>query len=181
MAVARRYSEAFFSYAVEKKVVDAVERDVLALVELWESSDVFRRVASSPVLGRGELVQVLAKSLKPLKLSKATARFCEVLASHRRMAQLPVIAEAFLARLHDSRGERRAVVISALPLNKAQLTAVEKALSTALDGVVSVEPEVDESLLGGMQVRMGSLMIDGSLENKLQRLHMTLRAAAKVS
>ena len=85
---------------------------------------------------------------------------------------------AYRELLSSRRGELTAEVTSAQPLTDAQRDALEQQLRTAMGSKVSLDASVDQSLLGGMIVKVGSRMVDSSLKTKLQRLELSLKGAA---
>lgn len=179
MAISRRYATALYAHAESKKSLDKVEEDMGKLQIAWEGSRVLRRLASNPVVGRDELQAALEKAFKSLKLSAPVKQFIGVLVAHRRLSQLPMIIDAFIGMARDQRGEKTAKVISATALNRKQLESIEKSLSAATKVKVVAEPEVDESLIGGLRVKVGSLMLDNSLDTKLETLRLSLHEAAR--
>jgi F-type H+-transporting ATPase subunit delta len=88
------------------------------------------------------------------------------------------MADAFLADLARRRGEVRAEVVSARPLSDAQYQRLLEMLRRATGGKVAVDAAVDESLIGGLVVRVGSRQIDTSLKTKLLRLQLAMKGAS---
>ena len=85
------------------------------------------------------------------------------------------IVAAFNRLLAAHRGEVRAEVTAAVALDDGQVSAIEAALKRAIGGDVAVETTVDDALLGGLVVRVGSRMVDTSMRTKLQRLHLAMK------
>ena len=83
--------------------------------------------------------------------------------------------EAYLAKLAERRGEVTAEVTAAHPLSEAQLALLSEQLHRSVGRRVSVDARVDPGLIGGMIVKIGSRMIDGSLRSKLQRLQLAMK------
>ena len=117
-------------------------------------------------LGRGETGRVLGE---------LTRRFVGLVANNRRLFALPAIIKAFHKLLADKRGEMTAEVTAAHPLTDAQKAAVSDAIKRVVGGKVSIDMKIDPSLLGGLVVRVGSRMIDGSVRTKLQKLQLAMK------
>ena len=83
--------------------------------------------------------------------------------------------EAYLNQLAERRGEVTAEVTTAQPLNETQQNALGEQLRRALGRRVTADLRVDPSLLGGMIVKVGSRMIDGSLKSRLRRLQLAMK------
>ena len=86
--------------------------------------------------------------------------------------------EAFLAELAARRGEVTAEVFAAQPLSEAQLAALNEQLRRSIGSRVSVDVRVDPGLIGGLVVKLGSRMVDGSIKSKLQRLQLAMKSIA---
>jgi F-type H+-transporting ATPase subunit delta len=88
------------------------------------------------------------------------------------------MVEAFLVRLAARRGEVTAQVTAARPLSEAQREALNDQLRRSVGGRVSVDVRVDPGLIGGIVVKLGSRMVDASIESKLRRLQLAMKAMA---
>ena len=83
--------------------------------------------------------------------------------------------EAYLRNLAERRGEVTAEVTAALPLSEGQLSLLSEQLRRSVARRVSLEVKVDPGLIGGLIVKLGSRMIDGSIKSKLQRLQLAMK------
>lgn len=174
-AVARRYATALFDLADERKALDAVAADLKALkVALKESMDL-RRLVASPLLARREQAKAVDALAQRTKAHELTRNFLGLLAQNRRLATLGAAIDGFLTRLAEARGEETAEVTTAKPLSEAQRTAVVTNLKQAIGRAVTVTEIVDPAILGGLIVKVGSRMVDGSLKSKLQRLERAMK------
>jgi F-type H+-transporting ATPase subunit delta len=102
--------------------------------------------------------------------------FLAVVARNRRLFAVPAMIDAFLARLAERRGEITADVVSAQPLTETQLNALSEHLRRTVGRRVTLDTRVDQRLLGGMIVKVGSRMVDASVESKLRRLQLAMKA-----
>ena len=98
-----------------------------------------------------------------------------VVAGNHRLFALPAIIDAFFALLTEKRGEINAEVTSAKALSSAQITSLAAALKKAVGQNVSINQTVDESIIGGLIIRVGSRMLDSSLHTKLQNLQLAMK------
>ena len=115
--------------------------------------------------------------MQKAEANSLTQRFIAVIAQNNRLFILPATIEAFLAELAGRRGEIIAEVTSAKELNESQIDSVTNVLRGALGNKVTVDAKIDSSLIGGLIVKVGSLMIDASLKTKLQRLQLAMKGA----
>ena len=165
-----RYAMALFELARDEKKLDSVEASLATLkAALGESGDL-RRLATSPVISRAAAAKAIAATAEALKLDPLTIRFLGVLAHNRRLTQLSPIIAAFSRLAAGHRGEITAEVVSAHPLDTAQVEALKARLKTQLGRDVAVDLAVDPAILGGLVVKIGSRQIDGSIRTKLNNL-----------
>ncbi len=101
-----------------------------------------------------------------------------VLINNRRLSQLPQVAQAFGALLAERRGQQTAEVISAHPLSDTQRAQIAARLTEAGFPGVKLAEHIDQSILGGLIVRIGSRLYDNSIKSKLQRLQYAMKGAA---
>ncbi len=165
-----RYATALFQLAREEKKIEAVESSLNKLRAAIDQSEDFRTLITSPVLSRGDAEKGIAAAAGSLGLDDVTTKFLGVLATNRRLGQLPMVIRNFrtLAALH--RGETTAEVISAHPLDDDQVAQLKDQLRQRIGRDVAVELNVDPTILGGLVVRIGSQMIDSSIRTRLNSL-----------
>ena len=112
------------------------------------------------------------------ELSPLVRDFLAVIARNRRLFAVPAIIEAFLHKLAARRGEVNAQVTTAHALSETQLATLNEQLRRSIGSRVSVDVRVDPELIGGMIVKVGSRMVDGSIKSKLQRLQLAMKSVA---
>jgi len=174
--LAERYAAALFELADERRDLDAVAGDLRALRAMLHDSADLLRLVRSPVLSRADQGRAIALVAETAELSQLTRDFLAVVARNRRLFAVPAMIEAYLAKLAARRGEITAEVTAAQPLTDAQNNALTEQLRRVVGGRVAVDLRIDPSLIGGMVVKIGSRMVDGSLRSKLQRMRLALRA-----
>jgi F-type H+-transporting ATPase subunit delta len=170
-----RYATALFELAEEAKAIDAVERSLGVVKAALDQSDDFRRLTSSPLIGRGAAGQAVGAAAGALDIDPTTRNFLGVLAANRRLGELPAIIRAYRLLAARHRGETTAEVTSAHPLSDDQVDALKQQLRQRLGRDVSVELAVDPALLGGLVVRVGSHMIDSSIRTRLNALSSAMK------
>lgn len=173
--LAGRYATALFELADDEKKLDEVANDLQQLGAMIDASDDLARLIKSPVMSREDQVAAMNAITEAAGFTQLTQNFVGVVAENRRLFALANMIKAYQAQLAASRGEATAEVVSAKPLTDAQVAAVEDALKSAIGTKVQIEQRVDESLLGGLVVRVGSRMIDSSLRTKLQKMRLAMK------
>ena len=175
--LAGRYATAVFELAQEQNVLDALEKDFVALRTMIHESADLARLVRAPVFSRDEQEKGMDAILHRMEAAPLTRRFVLLLAQKRRLFALADIIRAFEALLARQRGEVTAEVTSARPLNDAETAELKAALKAKLGRDARLAAHVDPSLLGGLIVKVGSRMIDSSLRTKLNGLRAAMRGS----
>jgi F-type H+-transporting ATPase subunit delta len=173
--IAARYAAALFDLAKSEKGLKSLEADVDALdAALGESVDL-RALISSPIYSRDEQSAAIAAIAKKMGLSVLVANTLALMSSKRRLFILPQLVVTLRAMIAEEKGEVTAEVTSAKALTKAQADELAKTLKGRFGKTIKLNTAVDESLIGGLVVKVGSKMIDTSIRSKLASLQNTMK------
>lgn len=175
-AIAQRYTTALFELAEEKKKLKPLSEELEGLQALLKESDDFKRLCEDPTITRDEMHKVLEALTKKSKASAMLSNFLHTLAENGRMEVLPEVLQDFARRIYDKNDQLVAEVTSAAPMKKAQQTKLEKMLKDYFGKKVALEIHVNESLLGGLRIRVDGQLIDASISGRMQRLESHLNA-----
>ena len=173
--IAQRYATAIIDLAKEGKGLAAVEGDVDALDAALADSSEFVDLINSPVLTREEQATAMAAIAKKMKLSPTMTNTLGLMAEKRRLFVLPQLTAALRAAIAEDKGEVTAEVTAAKAMTKAQQDKLAKALKATIGKDVKVNVAVDEALIGGLVVKVGSKMIDTSIASKLDALQNSMK------
>ena len=173
--IAQRYASAVFDLAKEGKGLKALEADLDALSGALDGSDDLRALIVSPLYSREEQAGAIAALSKKMKLSATLGNTLGLLAAKRRLFVLPQLLAALRDMLAEEKGEVTADVTSAKALTKTQSDKLAKSLKAQLGKTVIINATVDETLIGGLIVKVGSKMIDTSIRSKLSALQNTMK------
>ena len=176
--LAGRYATALFELAVEQDALDAVANDLASLRAMLDESADLRRLVASPVIGREDQGHAMAALAARANFGVLAGKFIGLLASNRRLFALADTIRAYDMLVAARRGEVTADVTSARALSDAQTQALITSLKNATGREVRLKSSVDETLIGGLVVKVGSRMIDASLKSKLQSLRLVMKGAA---
>lgn len=174
-SLAGRYALALFELATEQKQLEAVGASLASVKQALAESEDFRKLTTSPLIGRDEAVKAVGATAGAMKLDPVTANFLGVLAKNRRLGQLSSVIRAFDTLSARHRGEIKAEVTSAHPLDDAQVEALRKNLRTRMGTDIAIDLNIDPAILGGLVVKIGSRMIDGSIRTKLNNLALAMK------
>lgn len=175
-AIAQRYTTALFELAEQGKKLKPLAKELEGLQNLLEESDDFSRLCDDPTISGDERNIALEALLKKAKASPLLKNFLNTLAANGRMDVLADVIRDFAHRMHEKNDELVAEVITAAPMKKAQQTRLQKMLKEHFGKKVALEIHVNESLLGGLRIRVAGQLIDASVSGRLQRLETHLNA-----
>ena len=173
--LAGRYATALFELARDNKMLEAVGASLASLRRGLAESPELRELTTSPVVTRAQATGAIGATAQAMRLDPLTANFLGVLAQNRRLAQIGPVIRAFNMLAANHRGETTAEVTSAHPLDDGQVQALRQNLRSRLGRDVAVDLTVDPAILGGLVVKIGSQMIDGSIRTKLNNLAISMK------
>jgi len=173
--IAKRYATAVFELAKEEKGLKTLESDIDALDAAIEGSADLRALITSPLYSREDQANAMTALAKKMKLSVIVTNTLALMASNRRLFTLPQLISALRDRIAEEKGEVTAEVVSAKALTKTQADKLAKTLKAQIGKTIKINATVDESLIGGLIVKVGSKMIDTSIASKLSALHNTMK------
>jgi F-type H+-transporting ATPase subunit delta len=175
-STARRYAEAAFEIAERD---DAVEAWLTALTTAAErlSDPQAARLLASPAVPVAARIEVLDRLLAGT-VSGGPRNLIALLIRRGRFDELGLVVREFRRLDARRRGLLEATVTSAAPLDDTERADLAKRLRAMTGQAVQTEERVDPSLLGGVQIRMGDRLMDGSVRGRLERLRATLTTTA---
>lgn len=174
---AQRYAAAAFDLALDAGEVDAVEAGLTALARAIDSDAALKRTLRSPLFKPEDKAAVLAEIAARLGLPDLARRFVGVAALNRRAGDIQAMARSFAERAARHRGAARVVARVARPITRDQTLDLESAVSKSLGRTVHVDVEIDPALIGGLQLKIGSRLVDASIRTKLTTLTNLMKGA----
>lgn len=175
LGIATRYAKALFELAKDAGALAALEADTAALSDALAVSPELCAAIASPVVTREDQGRVIAAIGAKLDLNPLTANTLALMSEKRRLFVLP----QFLANLADQiaveKGEVTAEVTAARALTAAQSKKLAETLKARVGKTVKLKTTVDETLIGGLVVKLGSTMIDTSIKAKLAALQNAMK------
>ena len=176
--IAARYVQALFDLAAESNQHDTVKKDMEMLKSVLTGSDEFQKLLSNPVMTREDSESAVSKVLDAIKASDLTRKFFALLARNRRLSISALAIDKYLEMLAESRGELAVQITTAQPLSAAELKTLTDSIAKSTGKKVNAQVRENPAILGGLQVRVGSKMLDNSVAGKLDRLKQKLESAA---
>jgi F-type H+-transporting ATPase subunit delta len=173
--VAERYATALFELALDGNQLPAVEADLGNFESLLRESPDLKRLVTSPVFSAEEQARAITSVLDRAGIGGLVGNLVKVAAGNRRLFVVPDVITAFRRLVAKHKGEVSAEVTSAEPLSAKHVAALKDALKATLGKDVALETKVDPALIGGLIVKVGSRMLDGSLRTKLNSLKLAMK------
>ena len=179
-AVASRYARALIDVIFDPKVVSIPAEQALAELRnfkaMLDSSSDLTNILLSPAVAPARKRAVIARFAEMLPMAKIIRNFLYVIIDHRRTAMLGGILEAIQTQLDERMGIARAQISSALTLADSDKARIQESLERRTGKKVQGDFTVNPALIGGIMVRVGSTIYDGSVRGTLDGLRKKLVA-----
>ena len=172
-----RYALALYEIANENLDLETIEKNVNELLVIYNLNDDLKNFINNPTQSQSNQLEVLNKISVQMNLSKLITNFLNVLVIKRRIFFINKIFLSFLSLTSKKRGELKASLISSKNLTSEELESLNKELSRTMGTSITFDYKVDEELIGGLKIQIGSLMIDTSIKNKLKKHEQTMLEA----
>ena len=167
--IANRYAEALFQLSEEENITKEIYNELHDVVEVIKNNKELDNVLKSPLVAKNEKTQLI-EALFNNKINNDLKNFLKILVEKGRISSLKSIELTFKELLNDKHNIIEGTVISAIALTEKQVKELEEKLSKKYNKNVTLENKVDESILGGVLVRLGNTQIDGSVKTRLDNI-----------
>ncbi|MBZ4687932.1 MAG: F-type H+-transporting ATPase subunit delta [Clostridia bacterium] len=173
-SVARRYAQALFELGQEKDLLEEIQKDLKLVINVIAENEELKKVVEHQLI-MAEDKQEIFKEIFADKVNPITLNFLLLVIQKRREFYLQSMYEQFLEYLDEFRGIEEARVKSAVQLSDDIRKSLEKQLEKVTGKKIRLKTEVDPEILGGLTVRIGDKVIDGSIKTRLNLLQKHLR------
>src|SRR5450755_2811537 len=170
-AVASRYARALVDVVLAPSAAaepDRVRQDLRGFEQALAASDELSLALESPSISRSRKRAVIGRLAESLSISKVATNFLLVLIDHRRTTELSGIIDAFEKLVDERRGILQVEVVSARQLEQPRQDDLKRQLESMTGKTVGLNVKVDGDLVGGLVVRLGSTVYDGSVRGQLE-------------
>tara|TARA_B100001123_G_C15195169_1_gene981052 strand:+ start:23 stop:583 length:561 start_codon:yes stop_codon:yes gene_type:complete len=172
-----RYAYALYDLATEKNNIEKVIEDLEQLLGYFNNSTSFALLLNSPLISSEDKLKFLNHLLKKNNSHKLVINLIRVLKKNKRFSLLSHIIRKFKSINAEKRGDITTEIISAKELSKIQKDKIQTQLRTILGKKLSLNYNVDRSIMAGLIIKFGSTMIDSSLINKINKLQLAMKEA----
>tara|TARA_Y100000389_G_scaffold62055_1_gene58113 strand:- start:70 stop:627 length:558 start_codon:yes stop_codon:yes gene_type:complete len=164
-----RYARALYEVGKDSSELEKIEVDVKNFQSLFTDNSEIKNFIENPthiIETQNKVLNILSKKLD---FTKNLKNFFLLLIKKRRMFFVKKITDTFLKLCSKNRGEIKASLISSKELSSKELENISGELSASMGSTVKFDYKVDQSLIGGLKLQLGSFMIDTSIKNKLKK------------
>ena len=173
--VSKTYGDALFELATEENKEDILLEEATEIKKLLNENDEFVKMMNHPQISREEKETIVENVFKG-RVSDDMAGFLRLLVTNGRFSELESVLDYFIAKIKDFKKIGIAYVVTPLALSDSQKSDIEKKLlDTTSYEKMEMNFEIDETLIGGMTIRIGDRVVDSSIRSKLNKLTKDLK------
>jgi F-type H+-transporting ATPase subunit delta len=176
LTAAKRYARALYEVSSEKNSVNQAMQDLKTAAEVVAGQKDLETLLNHPNIDTSAKTDLL-KQIFAGKLSDIVLNTLVLLVERKRSELIPVVYEQFVKIANEALGRAEATVYSAKALTEQESAAVAAKFSSLTGRNIQVTNVIDPSLIGGIKVRIGDKLYDGSLSGKLERMEKALQAS----
>lgn len=173
-AVARRYALALYEIGVANNSLDSLVLELKSVVTFLKENADANKILVHPRIAVEDKKSLL-RQLFHSAISETASNFLSLLVDRKREANLSEVVEELVEMLNRAKNIAQAEVVSAMELNPEQVEQIKQKLAQSTGKIIELSTRVDASLVGGIVVRIGDTVIDGSVKNRLKALKEQLR------
>jgi F-type H+-transporting ATPase subunit delta len=168
--VSKRYAKALFSLGQEDENFEQYGRDLIEFTDFCSANEEFGRVVANPVFAPEDRRKLLAFVLERSSFSGVVKHFLNLLLDKERIGHIRAITAHYAMLTDDVSGVARAEIVTARPLKEEALKKIEKSLEDLISKEIKAEVREDSDLIGGVLVKIGDMVLDGSVKAQLEGL-----------
>ena len=167
--ISQRYALALYDLSKEKNQTEEFVSNITAFMKILNSNENLKNFVKNPTYSVESQKIVFEKILNTMNFNKLVKNFFLVLIVKKRIFFVDQIIEEFLTLISVKRGEVSGSLISPREIDEKTILSIQKEISTNINRSIKLKSKIDRSLIGGIIIQIGSLMIDTSIKNKLQK------------
>ena len=174
--VSTTYADALFETGIEENTLDELYNEALSVKQILEENPDFSRLMNHPKILKEDKEEIMESVFKG-RLSDEFTGFLKIIVANKRYSEIDSILDYFILRVKEHNKIGIAYVTTPLELTDAQKETVKKKLLDTTDYVsMEMNYKLDESLIGGMIIRIGDKVVDSSIRTKLEGLERDLKS-----
>ena len=170
---AKRYAKALLEVAREQNRIAQVEQELVSVISALKDYAELYKLIKHPGIGADVKIGLIKQIFQSI-VSEEVFSTLRLLIERGREDSLEAFVNAYTKLAEEVLGQSKAIVYTPITLSENELSVIAASFSALTGKQIQVESVLDKSLLGGIQVRIGDRLYDGSLSGKLERLEKTL-------
>ncbi|KXG76262.1 F0F1 ATP synthase subunit delta [Thermotalea metallivorans] len=171
--VAKSYAEALFDVALELNQLDQYGAELNFVMESFQQHPEFFELYKTPRISNEEKKRIIEAVFQG-KISPEVMNFLKILSDKRRTGVIEAIVKSYHKLVHEHQNIAEALAVTTVPMKDEDKAALEVKLSKMTGKKVILKNEIDTTIIGGMLVRIGDKVIDGTVQGRLNKLKESL-------
>jgi F-type H+-transporting ATPase subunit delta len=168
-----RYSRALFQSALEKKILDKVNQDMIFISEICKFPDT-KEFLQSPIIPPSKKTTIFHNMLGS-NVEKITLSLIDLVVKNGRESHIPAIARVFISETMKHKGVTKSVLTTAVKIDVKIRKQITDLISEVFKTKVELEEKIDTGIIGGFILRVDDNYIDASIKNKLRKIRKELK------
>jgi len=168
------YALALYELAKESSELSKIEEEIKSFKKLIKENIEFKEIISSPTVAVENKKNIILKITEQNNFSEILKKFLAFIAIKNRLFFLEKIIESFLNLVSTNKGELKAKLISSKELSSEEQSKIQNELSVNFKSPLNINYKYDPSLIAGLVIQIGSVMIDTSIKTKLKKLEKNM-------
>lgn len=167
--IADRYAQALFEVGEETQTTSELYQELSELVDIFNENKDLYNFLKSPLIGR-EVKKNVMQNIFKNQLSNSMNNFLKLVIDKDRISAIENMKESYKSLLNDKNNILEGTAITAVELSEKEIKDLEKNLSIKYNKNVTLNNIVDETILGGVLVKLGNEEIDGTVRTRLSKM-----------
>ncbi len=172
--VGRRYAKALLNLAGSDKNIGEIGEQLMEVANMFQENTGLRSIMLDPKISKEKRIAVIGELTKKMECQELVNRYCRYLTDRNRFDIIADISSAYDGLASKKLGKATAYVVVAEELSQKEQNLLQKQLAEYTGKKITLSVEVDTAILGGVITSIDSLVLDGSIKNKLNLIRETI-------
>jgi F-type H+-transporting ATPase subunit delta len=177
LTASKRYAKGLLQLVIERKEVESMLKDMQFIRSTMDGSPKLQRVLVSPIIKDAKKKEIIVEVFGG-KTTDLTRKLIDILSEKSRLGLLYGITTSFESLYNIHAGILEITISTAFELDSTQIDKIVKAIATSTGKTIKHAVKLDKNLIGGVTVKYGDTVVDGSVKNKLEQLTDLLQVSA---
>ena len=173
--ISRRYAKALFSLCKDDSIVENYVNYFKYFSKLIDNNNEFNRFINNPLTPPEKKIKILEKISKKLEIDKQFSNFLKVIAKHDRLQLIKSIGKVFIDIIQNKSNQTNIEIITFEPIDKSVYGKLLNKFEILTGKKININNTIDKKILGGIIVKIGSIMIDSSIKTKLEKYKFSMK------